>query len=738
MTPPIILPGIQKDRDLTLALRRLKLKNSDIKSVHYADNQTLVYLKKRVKNRPPKSRIPSRNMEHEILVVERFVGEYRYLIERERLAEIEAQIGEIKKISGREREIFGRAILGLRGRYLGSQFYFHLVRFSRDRRIETEIANGDIVLVSYGDPLSSDLTGTVYEIKPHFITVAFENAPPKWALRDHIRIDLYINDITFKRMEENLLELLHASGRRRELRNILLQLQPPRPCAPCAFTPHDTRLNASQREAIAAALGSEDLFLIHGPPGTGKTSTLIELIWQESRRGRKIVATADSNTAVDNMLERLAGLGLDIVRIGHPVRIAEELQRYSIHFLYEQHVDTLSIKEGWQEISEMAARRDRHAKPTAARSRGMSSDRILSLVHKGKTQRGISKETMQSMASWIKMNEKIDRKVKSLQEREAEIYRTIIQNADVLLATNSMLRSDMLREHHFDVAIIDEGSQQMIPSTLIPIAAADRFVIAGDHKQLPPTVLSNDERLKETLFGALIGRHPELSRMLTVQYRMHASIMDFSNRHFYDGRLIADESVAHHTLADLGIRTSDRYPEILSPTPPLIFVDTSGSGAAEARSERSTSYYNETEAEMVAEFAEALLQMGLKPHHIGIITPYAAQIKAIKRRLEARDLSIETRTVDGFQGQEREVILISFVRSNPKGEIGFLRDARRLNVAITRARRKLICVGDASTLRSDPLLGDFIASVPLRRATSEASAPRRSPDRSPDGDSSSS
>lgn len=709
MTPPIILPKVLRDKELTLALRRLKLKQSDIKSIHYADNQTLIYLKKRVKTKPKRELIPSRKTEEEIRKVEAFVDEYRYLIERERIAEIEAQIREIKQLSAKERELFGRAILGLRGKYLGEQFYYHLVRFHREKRIDTEIANGDIVLISFGDPLSSDLTGTVYEIKPHYITVAFENRPPKWALHDRIRIDLYINDVTFKRMEENLLELLHASGRLRRLRNIMIGLQPPEPSVPAPFTPHDNRLNPSQRKAISDALGSPDLFLIHGPPGTGKTSTLIEFIYQACRRGEKLLATADSNTAVDNMLERLAKRDLKVVRIGHPVRIAEALHKYSIHYIFEQESQSAALKEAWEEIGALAAARDLHSKPTAARSRGMSPDRILSLVHKGKTQRGISKETMQSMASWIKQNQKIDHKVAALREREAEIYNRIIREADVVLATNSMTRSDMLLAHRFDLAVIDEGSQQMLPSTLIPIAKAERFVIAGDHKQLPPTVISNEPRLQNTLFEMLIERYPHHTRMLTVQYRMHEEIMAFPNTRFYDGRLHADPSVAHHTLADIGVAESTLFPALLSPHAPLAFADTASTDTAEAQSPRSNSYYNETEADLAVTLAKELIKMGLHADDIGIITPYAAQIKAIKKRLETDGIYVETKTVDGFQGREKEAIIISFVRSNPKGEIGFLKDARRLNVAVTRARRKLICIGDTGTLRHDLLFADFLA-----------------------------
>ena len=708
MTPPLFFPKILKERDLHKALRRHKLKQSDIKSVHYGSGCTLVYLKKRVKHKPKKEYIPSRQLEAEILKTEAFVEEYTYLIEQERLAEIEAQIREIKTFTAQERELFGRAILNLKGRREGEEFYYHLVRFSKDKVIDTEIANGDIVLVSKGNPLSSDLTGTVFEIKRHYITIAFENPPPKWALANGIRIDLYINDITFKRMEENLLALLHAKGRTRELRNIILGLEKPKTPQKTHFIPKDTKLNTSQLNAIENALGSEDLFLIHGPPGTGKTSTLIELIYQETQKKHKVLAAADSNTAVDNMLMRLAKYNLNLVRIGHPVRIPKELQKYSIHFLYEQHMETASIKEQWQEVKAMAEQRDLHSKPSASRSRGMSSDRILSLVHKGKTQRGISRETMQSMASWIKINQKIDRLVDSLHNKEAEIYKKIIEDADVVLATNSMVKSDMLETHYFDTAVIDEGSQQMIPSTLIPISKAKHFIIAGDHKQLPPTVVSNHPKLKKTLFETLIQNFPKFSQMLQIQYRMHEKIMAFSNKHFYNNKLIADVSVRYHTLADLIVQKSTKYPEILSPDMPLVFVDTQNMGATENQAQKSTSFYNPHEAALCINYVKELLHMGLQSDAIGIITPYAAQIKMLKKLLEQEDLSVETKTVDGFQGKEKEVIVISFVRSNTKKEIGFLKDEKRLNVAITRAKRKLICIGNSNTLKTDPLFEDFL------------------------------
>ncbi len=700
-----ILPKVLDGIDLQKALRRIGIKLNDVKKSYYANQKTLLCLKKRVKTKIPKSMFPSREEEREIVQIHEFVEHYRYLIDEERRAEIEATIGELKSISGEERELYGRAILALRGSKEPSRLGLYFVRFGRSRIIDTEISSGDIVLISRGDPLKSDLTGTVSEVRKNFITVAFDQLPPKWVYGEGIRVDLYVNDVTFKRMEENLVLLRHATGVKRRMRNLALGIWEPETAKPVEFMPQ-TRLNPTQIEAVQKALGSE-LFLIHGPPGTGKTSTLIELILQEVKRGNKVLATADSNTAVDNMLQRLAKHDLSLVRIGHPARILYELEEFSIHAQYEKSLEAEAIKKGWEEVGFLVKERDQHSKPTQARARGMSYDRILTLAAHGKAQRGVSVATMQSMAKWIKMDRKIEALVKDLRFREEQAYQKIIASADVVLSTNGMIMSDLLRENEFDVAMIDEGSQQVIPSTLIPILHANRFVIAGDHKQLPPTVLSNSKELKVSLFEELIERNPANSSMLRIQYRMNEKIMGFSNQKFYEGKLIADESVKDHTIADLGLSQPSSYEEVLDSTP-VVFVDTTGMEAPESLPDRSTSYQNLAEANLAKELTEELLGMGADPGMLGIISPYAAQVKRLKKLIDTEERVIEIKSVDGFQGREKEIILISFVRSNPKGEIGFLKDLRRLNVAITRAKRKLICIGDASTLGHDTIYKEFL------------------------------
>jgi predicted DNA helicase len=319
---------------------------------------------------------------------------------------------------------------------------------------------------------------------------------------------------------------------------------------------------------------------------------------------------------------------------------------------------------------------------------------------------------MRSMANWILTNYEIDVRIKALKEMESIVLKEIITDADVVISTNSMAKSEILESFRFDVAVIDEGSQQIEPSTLIPIMKADKFFIAGDHKQLPPTVTSEEAKeLEKTLFERLINKHPELSSMLQIQYRMNEKIMEFPDREFYGGKLRAAEIVRNHTLSDFNLRKPEKFKEILNPEEPLAFLDTSTINAYEFQPEGSTSYENYEEAELAVAIAEELHRMGLDKKDIGIITPYAAQVKLIKQLLIEKDLKVEVNSVDGFQGREKEAIIISFVRSNDEGEIGFLRDLRRLNVAITRPKRKLIAIGNAETLSNHETYRRFIEHV---------------------------
>ncbi|ACJ17373.1 DNA helicase [Thermococcus onnurineus NA1] len=640
--------------------------------------------------------------------LEKFINHLKVLVEYERKAEIEAMRAEMKRLSGREREKVGRAILGLNGKIIGEELGYFLVKYGRDREIKTEIGVGDLVVISKRDPLKSDLVGTVVEKGKRFITVALETVP-EWALKG-IRLDLYANDITFKRWIENL-EHLHEGGKR--ALEFYLGLRDPEESEPVEFDPIDKSLNASQRRAISQALGSPNFFLIHGPFGTGKTRTLAELIRQEVERGHKVLATAESNVAVDNLVERLAESGLKIVRIGHPSRVSKHLHETTLAYLMTKHDLYSELRELRVTAQNLAEKRDTFTKPLPKYRRGLTDIEILALSRRRRGTRGVPAKLIREMANWIKLNKLVQKAFDDARKLEERIAREIIQEADVVLTTNASAGLEVIGYADYDVAIIDEATQATIPSVLIPINRAKRFVLAGDHRQLPPTILSEKAReLSRTLFEGLIERYPEDSAMLTVQYRMNERLMEFPNREFYDGKIKAAPGVKCITLTDLGIKCpnfGEPWDEILKAGNVLVFIDTSKHPEKWERQRRgSESRENPLEARIVAETVEKLLEMGVKPEWIGVITPYDDQRDLISSLVPEE---IEVRTVDGYQGREKEVIILSFVRSNERGEVGFLKDLRRLNVSLTRAKRKLIVVGDSETLSVHSTYKRFIEFV---------------------------
>jgi len=635
----------------------------------------------------------------------KFISHLKVLIELERKAEIEAMRLEMKRLSGREREKVGRAIIGLNGKVIGEELGYFLVRYGRDREIKTEISVGDLIVISKRDPLKSDLVGTVVEKGRRFLTIALETVP-EWALKG-VRIDLYANDITFKRWLENL-DNLRESGRK--ALELYLGLKEPEESEPVEFQPFDRSLNASQRRAVSEALGSKDFFLVHGPFGTGKTRTLVELIRQEVERGNRVLATAESNVAVDNIVERLVGSGINVVRIGHPSRVSKALHETTLAYLITQHELYGELRELMIISENLKEKRDTYTKPAPKYRRGLSDREILRLAEKGVGTRGVPARLIREMAGWIKINQQVQKTFDDARKLEERIAREIIIEADVVLTTNASAGLDVVDYGKYDVAVIDEATQATIPSVLIPINRAKRFVLAGDHKQLPPTILSEKARgLSKTLFEGLIERHPNKSEMLTVQYRMNEKLMKFPSMEFYDGRIEAHEGVRNITLADLGVSEPefwDFWNEVLTPKNVLVFIDTSKRGDRFERQRRgSNSRENPLEAKVVAKTVERLLEMGVRPEWIGVITPYDDQRDLISSMVGE---DVEVKTVDGYQGREKEVIILSLVRSNERGELGFLTDLKRLNVSLTRAKRKLIAVGDSLTLSNHPTYNRFI------------------------------
>ena len=596
---------------------------------------------------------------------------------------------EIRNMSAEEREREGRTINDLSGKFIKKELKMAIAKFSSYRFIETEINVGDMVLISKGKPLEKNISGTVTEKRAHSIFVAFSGRIPDWAFTNNLRMDLYVNDITFSRMEENLKDL---SENGRNALKFLVTHVPPSPDNKSRKRKYsDSSLNKFQKEAISRSLNSKEFFLIHGPFGTGKTKTLVELTLQEVKNKHKVLVTAESNAAVDNLVERLSkSTVLDITRLGHPQKVSDESMKHTLICKIEKHPDYKKIKEVKKDLDELFKKLNKEVQPTRQRRYGLSDMQIITNATRNNSTPEISLKDMKSMAEWIKLHSLIKRKSNVIRKTEIKIVDDILHKSQVILTTNSSAALDEISDFRFDVAIIDEASQTTIPSILIPIAKAKRFILAGDHKQLPPTVLSkNAKELEITLFEKLIELYPNRKQLLNVQFRMNKLLMDFPNSEFYNNELICDESVKDICL-DVILNKHDI-------DSPLVFIDISNHEKNyEKKLRYSKSFINILEAKLALKISNEYLKLGVSPKEIGIISPYSDQVNYIKSRTD-----IEVKTVDGFQGREKDIIIISTVRSNKWGNIGFLRDLRRLNVAITRAKKKLIIIGNSQTLKHD-------------------------------------
>lgn len=649
-----------------------------------------------------------------------YVQHFIELVELERAEQMRLHEEEMRRLSGREREEKGRAFLKMRGKSLdlglGGK---HLVRFRKDAvdcpLPESEIEVGDLVLISRAGTApweGENPTGTVAEKTSHSITVAFDDAPPGFVYRKGLRIDLFVNDITFQRM----IEAVKRFKRLPRLRMAkLLGLTPPEFSQPKQLEFSNGTLNASQREAVVQSLAAHDFFLIHGPPGTGKTITCIEIIAQLVKRNYRILAAADSNVAVDNLVERLDTLGMNVVRIGHPARVIPALRRRSLDYLVQDDPDYIEAQELRARAFELKARlqEDAAVVPEMRWRRGLSDDAIMELARQSRTVRGIPVEKLKGMQRWLKVKHRIEKLFMRARELEEQAVESVLEDAEVICATNSTVGAEILKDKRFDVAVIDEATQATEPSALIPVLKATRFIMAGDHKQLPPTILNEEAArgsLAKSLFERLLEAYGDRIRvMLDVQYRMNEAIEAFPNREFYGGKLRAHDAVRGRNLREIVPRSADSFLEAAD-LKPFLFIDTGGDPAFRERTRYgSTSKENPGEARLVKAAAERLIQLGIPPQEIAVISPYDDQVSLLRNLIPVEGLEIKT--VDGFQGREKEVVIVSFVRSNDHGEIGFLRDLRRLNVSLTRAKRKLVLIGDATTLASDACYQRLIESA---------------------------
>ncbi|MCJ1317025.1 hypothetical protein MMC15_002346 [Xylographa vitiligo] len=511
------------------------------------------------------------------------------------------------------------------------------------------------------------------------------------------------NDVTYKRMNQTMGRLKKMEEKNyTTLIRVLFGLDSPTPLTSNLEDMEagsgtidfiDPTLNDSQKEAIKFALASREVALIHGPPGTGKTYTLIELILQLVKRKLRVLVCGPSNISVDNIVERLAPHKVSIIRLGHPARLLPSVVSHSLDVLTQTSEASGIVRDVRKELD----------------------DKQASIK---KTRNGRERKAIYGDMRELR---------KEYREREKKCVDNLVGGSKVVLATLHGSGGFQLRHQQFDVVIIDEASQALEAQCWVALLAARKVVLAGDHLQLPPTIMSLNTKssadkgkskddqpkvvdkmtLETTLFDRLLALHgPSIKRMLTTQYRMHEKIMRFPSDELYESKLIAADAVKARLLIELPyeIRTTEDTMES------LVFWDTQGGDFPEKSEDADDdkkktkssllgdSKSNEMEAALVKYHVRHLVDAGIQAEEIAVVTPYNAQLSLLSKELKERFPGIELGSVDGFQGREKEAIIVSLVRSNPDHEVGFLAEKRRLNVAMTRPKRHLCVIGDSETV----------------------------------------
>lgn len=542
-----------------------------------------------------------------------------------------------------------------------------------------------VSLFSNHDPKADRIDGIISSVNKESMRISFRvDELPDWSRRGKLGVDLLFDEHSYREMANALRQakgLAADPGRGKLIRKLIGGE------ALCteekeSFFEHPD-LNVCQNKAVQLVLDTTDIALLHGPPGTGKTTTLIKAIATLLKsNNRQILVVAPSNTAVDLLTERLDAAGIVVTRIGNPVKVSEHLQELTLDSKIDRHganKDIKSLQKQVRTYTDMAQ----------------------------KYKRNFGKAEREQRKALFDEAYRIRKDVDKIQDF---IVTDILDRSQVITATLVGANQDVIRSRSYETVVIDEAGQALEPACWIPILKADKLVLAGDHCQLSPTVKSNngmDNKLSHTLFEKLVNLYPQAVSLLDTQYRMNEQIMNYPSSALYGGLLKADRSVAHWTIAN--------------DSEPIVYIDTAGAGFEETENDGAICNLGE------ARFLKSHLKTAIASWRqsssieqwpsVGIIAPYRKQVSILREMLEQDEelqpyaAFIKVQTIDSFQGQEKDIIYISLTRSNTEQQIGFLSDVRRMNVAMTRAKKKLVVIGDSATIGIHSFYQHFIAYV---------------------------
>uniref|UniRef100_T1J301 PH and SEC7 domain-containing protein 4 n=1 Tax=Strigamia maritima TaxID=126957 RepID=T1J301_STRMM len=618
--------------------------------------------------------------------MEEFVAKHLELLNLEREEEITENSKQYQDVSIKQLERRGICILKLRisSRFTG--FYgrsiFSFEPFWPGKSLPAhKITNGDIVGVNYYQKGNTDLSkplasGVVIKNDKNFINVAFDQSFDQLDLDDGVQYQLLklTNEVSYRRIKHALKDLRkYNSSTANHLIDVLFNNSAP--SDPLNVINDNViffneNLDSSQKEAVKFALNQKEIAIVHGPPGTGKTTTVIEIILQSNKLGQKILACAPSNVAVDNLVERLADYNVNMIRIGHPARFISKVQPFALDAVLSNSSYGQIIKDVRQEIDLLR--------------KSTGNDRKRAIREAGFL-------------------------YKELRTRETKATKELLERTSVVLATLTSAYVDGPLKHllmeHFDLVVIDECSQLHVGYLYYGLQNAYWLAITCNYHRLSS---QKSKAAKEGLALSLMERQisihgNKIVRMLTTQYRMHELIMQWSSKNLYEDKLTAHSSVRTHLLKDL-----PEVNENEDTSTPILFIDTAGCNIFELDLVDEASKGNEGEADIAAAHVRNLISQGVKSTDIAVVTPYNLQTELLRLRLSSEFPGVEIRSVDGFQGREKEAIVMTLVRSNEKGDVGFLAEIRRLNVAVTRARRHLAIICDSETVSRHPKLKTLV------------------------------